>query len=87
MSHYRVTYRIDVEASSLGAVAELVIYKARRTFPEGSFLDVEKQKEGLWLSMMPDWVKEILQGGDDQEIDAAKRELQALERRRHFRAV
>ena len=94
MSHYRVTYRIEVEATSIGAVADLIMYKARETFPDGRWVDVEKQLQNcsngggkLWRSMIPDWLKNIMLHGDHEDLNAASRQLKALRRRQQFRCV
>ena len=87
MSHYRVTYLVNVEAASLGAVAELVIHNLRRACPQGRFIECEKYKGERWVPMMPRWVKTILIDGDQEDIAKARRQMDAQERRRRFHSV
>ncbi len=87
MSDYRITLRIEVEADCLEDASEWIKRQAGKVFKTFSPLEFEKDVRGEWVSMVPAWLKVVLETGDQSEIQAIVRESDALQRRSRFQVV
>lgn len=86
MSHYRVIVRCEIEAQNVHEAMAQVLdhFDVRFTWRT---LDVQKDIDGRWLGMVPPFLADALENGTMEDVETAKRQLQAIERRRNMRSV